>query len=102
MDTTEKVVYKIYNKVTGSFSNGIIMTEYDGKSKKKIPYVRFGKKGKEWSNEKNVKDHLLKYVSLGGSVANLEVVELRYHPTKPIDDWIDAKMLMKILQGKTK
>lgn len=97
MANMEKRVYKI--RRNGSFSNGTINMEYaDQTYKKKIPSVNWSRKGKEWSSEKTVKDHLFKWISNGGSVVGWEVVEVVYSPTKPINDWIDPAMLIKILQ----
>lgn len=94
----ERKAYKIRIKGSSSYSNGVINVYRDGA--KKFPQCNWNKKGKEWADEKNVKAHLLKYVSLGGDIGNWEVVEVVYHPTKPIDEWVDAKMLMKVLQNQ--
>ena len=94
----EKRVFKIRIKGTNSYSNGTINLLYDRETKKKHPEVNWTRKGKEWTNEKNVKAHLLKFVSNGGDIGNWEVVEVVYAPTKPIDEWVDTVMLMKILQ----
>ncbi len=58
------------------------------------------KKGKIWKTEKAVKAHLLKYLTLVGSVDDLEIIEIVEIPTKPAHDWIDAKMLTKVLKNK--
>ena len=98
MANMEKRVYKIRHG--GSFSNGTINMVYDRETKKKHPEVNWSRKGKEWSNEKNIKDHLLKWISNGGSVTGWEVVEVVYSPTRPMDEWIDPAMLMKVLQNQ--
>ncbi len=96
----ERKAYKIRIKGSSSYSNGVINVYRDTVTKKSFPECKWNRKGKEWADEKNVKAHLTKYVSLGGSISTWEVVEVVYHPTKPIDDWVDAKMLMKILQNQ--
>jgi hypothetical protein len=97
----EKKAFKIRKKDFGSYySHGVINTHYDSATKIRTPFVKWSSKGKEWTSEKNVKDHLLKFIQLGGTVDDWEVIEVIYHPTRPIEDWIDDKMLMKVLKNQ--
>jgi hypothetical protein len=80
------------------YSHGVIGSNYWDKDKK--PTLGWSKKGKEWKTEKGVKDHLLKWITKGGSIEGWEVVEVVYHPTKPMSEWVDAKMLMKVLKNQ--
>ena len=86
-------IYKIRNKA-GFFSKGRITTGYNGK-----PTVQFSKQGKEWTTEKAVKDHLIKWISEAG-VPDWELVTVTYEPTPPIQDWFDDKMLASLLKRK--
>jgi len=87
-------IYKIRRGT--SFSHGVITSSrWNGKTEYN---VKWSKRGKEWTTEKAVKDHLIKAVSVGISMADWEILELVYNPTKPIEEWVDAKMLMTILK----
>ena len=98
-DEKEIVVYKI--RWWMSYSNGIINECYTGDYSKKSYSVNWStRKGKEWTSEKNLKAHLLKCLQRGINISEWEVLELRYHPTKPINDWVDAKMLCKVLKSQ--
>ena len=88
-------VYKIRSS-GGLFSHGVI-----SKSRwvKDQPYVvKWSTKGKEWTTERAIKQHLSKAIASGVSVTGWEILQVTYTPTKPLDEWIDAKMLMTILK----
>ena len=89
------VVYKIRNPA-GLFSHGVIVQQkWDG-----VWRVHWSKTGKEWKTEKAVKAHLAKALKTISGVSSWEIVtmEVIYHPTKPIDEWVDNKMLVAILK----
>lgn len=87
-----QVKYKIRNTVSGQFSHGVVLHLANQ------PYIKWSSKGKEWNSEKAVKNHLVKAIESNISMANWEIVQLVYTLTKPIEDWVDAKMLVKILK----
>lgn len=89
-------IYKIRNKENGFYSNGIV--RQTGWGANKGYDVTFNYKGKEWTEEKNLKNHLLKCMKSGIKMDTWEVVEVVYHPTKPIMDWFDHKMLIKVMK----
>jgi hypothetical protein len=77
------------------FSCGSIVTHLTNTTNEVV--VRWAKKGKEWTTEKLLKAHLTKCIEMTGSVpSNWEIFELTYNAT-PIEEWIDNKMLIKIL-----
>lgn len=89
------MVWMIRNTITGRYSNGIINFGAQG------PYVGWSKRGKQWTQEKYLKAHLLKYAQSSSSCdwsTTWEVVEIVEKPTKPIDDWFDVDMVLKILK----
>lgn len=96
--------YKIRDTNTGQYSNGIILrcTEYNTTTRcYDARYdVTWGTKGKIWKTEKAVKDHLLKYALAVGKPTDWEIVEIIENPTKPIHDWFDAAMILKLLKKK--
>lgn len=90
-----EIVYKIRNS-SGLFSNGVIKyRSWDNKWS-----VRWTKHGKTWKTEKALKAHLLKALRTVSGVAAWEIVTMTitYHPTKPIDEWVDSNMLAEILK----
>lgn len=89
-------IYKIRNNANAGYSNGIV--RQTGWGPHKAYTVTFNSKGKEWLDEKNLKSHLLKCMKNGIKMDNWEVVEVVYHPTKPIMDWFDQKMLVKVMK----
>ena len=91
------VTYKI-RKANGWFSHGVITERRWHSDNTKIYHIRWSGKGKEWSSEKTVKDHLLKCAQKGILEETWEVIQVVHQPTKPISEWIDAKMLMKIIK----
>jgi len=95
---TDEVRYKIRNTKTGSFSNGVVNVWTDSKTGKKEMLLNWSKKGKEWTTERALKNHLLKVISTMGMPKDWEIVQVTYQPTKPISEWVDAKMLMQVLK----
>ena len=93
-------MYKIRNTVTGWFSKGIITNIYNYKTKETEKNVRWGSDGKIWSSEKTVKAHLLKMMLVSTIPSTWEIVKVEYLPTKPMSDWVDSTMLMKVLKQK--
>ena len=90
-------IYKIQDKRNGLFSNGIIYNR-QGSKEKKIPLVRWNKKGKQWASEELLKKHLMNCIELtGGIPSEWEVMEFTQEPSRKLHEWIDSKMLMKIL-----
>lgn len=92
------MVWVIKDPATGKYSNGVINTSHGR------PYVGWSKIGKKWTSEKLLKEHILKYSQLhssGQCPETWQVLEVREEPTKPINDWIDASMVMRLLK-KTK
>lgn len=83
--------YKIRSK-GGLFSHGVMLKDYAGRM-----YVKWSPKGKEWKTEKAVRDHLLKWIKANG-VPDWEIVRVVYEPTMPIQDWVDAKMLVALIK----
>jgi hypothetical protein len=93
------VTYKIKNDL-GMFSHGIIQSRW--RPEGTYYYVRFTGKGKDWTSEQNVKAHLLKCAQKGILEDTWEVVQVVHQPTKPLEEWVDQKMLMKIIKGGNK
>jgi len=92
-------IYKIRNINSGSFSHGIIRKSRW--SAEEHWFVKWSKKGKEWATEKAVKDHLMKVIEVNGNIPDFwEIVEFTQQPSKTLHDWIDSKMLCKILKAK--
>ena len=91
--------WMIRDSATGKYSNGIIQTSYGPGC-----YVGWGKRGKVWTDVKYLKEHVLKFtqLSLAGKCPDtwevLEIVET----AKPINDWIDAEMVYKLLKKVNK
>jgi hypothetical protein len=90
--------FKIRNSY-GQYSKGVVMGGWDRQFEHKTFYINWGKKGKEWTSEKTLKTHLLKCAQCGILDSTWEILEVKYHPTKPVNDWIDQKMLLKILKN---
>ena len=89
-------MYKIRSKTNLSyFSHGVITKGYNNNQS----FINWSSKGKVWTTEKNVKAHLLKCIQSGIDISRWEVIEVVYSPTKPMDEWVDAKMLMAILKN---
>lgn len=89
-------IYKIRKRGTTFYSSGVVNSVRWGATKSFL--VRFNGKGKEWTQEKNLKAHLLKCMQSGIKMDDWEVVEVIYQPTKPILDWFDQKMLVQVLK----
>lgn len=89
-------IYRIRNKENGLYSNGIVR-QVGWASNKRFD-VTFNYKGKEWTDEKLLQNHLLKCMKSGIKMDTWEVVEVVYNPTKPIMDWFDHKMLIKVMK----
>lgn len=85
--------YKIRIKGTHSYSHGVIVRTWADQGWK----VRWSSKGKEFPNERSITNHLMKAASKG-ILGNWEIIEVIHQPTKPLEEWIDQKMLMKILK----
>lgn len=90
--------FMIRNTVTGKYSRGIINKGYGTSS------VNWdAKRGKVWTKEKYLKDHLLNYALQCGTDAfdTWEIVEIVEQPTRPVMDWLDASMTLKLLKKVT-
>ena len=77
------------------YSKGIIQSNWSDQ-KYNVRWTIKG--GKEWVLEKLVNDHLLKCVQKGIDISAWEVIEVVHLPMKPINEWFDEKMLMKVLK----
>jgi hypothetical protein len=78
------------------WSNGVIAK----KRWNEKPTVMFSKKGKEWTSEKLVKAHLLKWLLAGNSIPKeWEIIEVVYAPTRPMEEWLDANMTFLVLKN---
>jgi hypothetical protein len=89
-------MYKIRNTTTGFFSHGIVSmwrSNVYGETS-----VKWSRSGKTWLTEEGIKSHLLKCYAAYGIPSTWEIVEVEYKPTKPVNEWVDAKMLLKILK----
>ena len=93
-------MYKIRNTKTGLFSKGRIVDVYNYKTEKTEKNVRWGSDGKTWTSEKTVQAHLLKMMLVSNIPTTWEIVKVEYLPTKPVADWVDPAMLMKVLKLK--
>lgn len=94
-------IFKIKNTSNGYFSHGVIMNYSEMKKDPNKTYmnIKWSRKGKEWTSEETVKEHLLKVIELVGSVPDSwEIMEFTQQPSKSLHDWIDNKMLVKMLQ----
>ena len=92
-------IYKIRDKSYPSpyYSHGII-TGFD--KERGYIAIKFSKKGKEWTSEKTVKDHLTKVIEkIGGIPSHWEIMEFTQQPSRELNDWIDGKMLVKMLKA---
>lgn len=89
-------IYKIRDTNSGLYSHGIIHT--NGSKRRNAVVVKWSKKGKEWTSEKLVKDHLLKCIAFGGIPTHWEIIEFTQQPSRSLHEWIDANMLVKILK----
>lgn len=88
--------WRIRLKGTNTYSKGTI---YSGYTNGKTYYVQWtSKTGKVWKTEKALKEHLFKYTKLVGMPADWEVTELTETVAKPIEDWFDANMTLKLLK----
>ena len=86
-------------KGTHTYSKGAIRSSYSSAHDGKFYYVDWtSKKGKVWSTEAALKEHLLKYTKLAGMPTEWEVTEITEAPSKPIEDWFDEKMTLKLLK----
>jgi hypothetical protein len=83
----------------GDFSKGAVTSDWDSINNTKTYKVTWDKNGKEWCTEKTLKSHLMKCAKCGILDQSWEILEVKYHPTKPIDEWIDQKMLIQILKN---
>jgi hypothetical protein len=90
--------YKIRDKNTGLFSNGII--KHRKYSYESSYYLGWSTRGKEWKNEMSIKRYLTKYIKEVGKIGNWEILEVIYRPTKELNDWIDSKMLLELMKHK--
>jgi len=90
-------IYKIKDKDTGLYSHGVI-SRWSTKRDEELTIQKWSKKGKEWTSEVLVKKHLMACIELGGIPASWEIEEFTQQPSKELNKWIDAKMLVKILQ----
>lgn len=87
--------YKIrYSAESTLYSQGIIKRSYDNTYR--VDWA--SKKGKVWTTETAVKEHLLKYTKLVSKPDNWVIVQIDETDTKPIDDWFDSTMVFKLLK----
>ena len=56
--------------------------------------------GKIFKTEKAVKDHLLKCSITNIDMSEFKVKQIKIVDTKPVNDWFDDKMLMKVMKSK--
>ena len=90
--------YMIINTKIGAFSSGIIRHTYDFLSHSRRYMVQFKTTGKKWTSETLLKKHLLNCALKKVNMDNWEIVEVQYVPTKPIFEWFDEKMSIKLLK----
>lgn len=91
--------WKIRQKGTHTYSKGTIMSGWDSSKNGKYYYVLWtSKAGKVWTTEKALKEHLLKYTKLVGKPDDWEITEISEKLCKPLDDWFDADMTIKLLK----
>jgi len=91
-------IFKIRDKKSGLYSHGVI-SSYDYAGFKTISdRIKWSRKGKEWADEKRVKDHLLKCLSYGGIPSSWEIMEFTQQPSRELNEWMDAKMLIAVLK----
>jgi len=93
--------YKIRRIDDGRFSHGVVTHRRPfvfGSAGEIRHDVKWSSKGKVWNTEKAVKSHLTIALQFGLPIAQWEIVEVVLLPTKPMDEWIDAKMLLKVLK----
>jgi hypothetical protein len=91
--------WMIRDSRNGKYSNGIINKSLSGN-----PLVGWAKRGKVWSDVKYLKEHILKYTQLsstGQCPDAWEVLEI-VESAKPINEWIDAEMVYKLLKKVNK
>lgn len=86
--------YMIRNSETKQFSSGIIRRSWQ-----KSHFVNFKTRGKVWTSQTLLKQHLVKCFQKNIKMEHWEIVEVQYVPTKPIEDWVDGKMLIKIINS---
>lgn len=97
------MIFRIRKLVSNSYvySLGSISSKYVRDSQNEwteVYYVEWSTtKGKLWKNEKLLSAHLLKAMTHGIDIAEWEIVEVVERPTKPINEWVDANMLMQVL-----
>lgn len=87
--------FMIRNTESGMYSCGIISKGYGISSVNWHP-----KRGKVWTKEKYLKEHILNYALQCGTADfdKWAVVEIVEQPTKPINEWMDASMTLKLLK----
>ena len=90
-------IYKIRDKENNLFSSGSI-NRSESKRENCVQILRWNKKGKQWSSDVPLKKHLLECIKLGGIPSSWEVMEFTQEPSKELNQWIDDKMLVKILK----
>ena len=91
-------IYKIKDKKTGLYSHGSV-NGYDYPNFKSVSErIKWSRKGKEWTSEKLVKDHLLKCIGYGGIPSSWEIMEFTQQPSRELNEWMDAKMTMAVLK----
>ena len=94
-------IMKTFPNGIKSFSQGTINIERSPSGK--VGVVNWSvKKGKIWTSEKTLKDHILYAILYGMDVSTWQVIEITFHPPKPLEDFIDAKMTAKILSRGAK
>lgn len=86
-------------KGTHTYSKGSIMSGYDSSQGGKYYYVQWtSKKGKVWTTETALKEHLFKYTKLVGMPEDWEVTEISETVAKPVAEWFDQNMTLKLLK----
>lgn len=97
------IVYKIRNKNWSSpynWSGGIVRK--NAYSNPVTYSVKFGKKGKEWTDMKAVEKHLLTAITSGCFNPDWEIVTIEETKVTPVSELMTPKMTMGILKGKSK
>lgn len=93
--------YKIRNK-DGLFSCGAVQKGYKSHQDGGYSYAYYvswnNKGGKTWNTEKALKDHLLKCLMHKIPIEDWEVIRIESTVDKPIMDWVDTNMQLKILK----
>lgn len=98
MSDNKSVVYRIRNKNSGLYSKGAINSQWRSSTNSRIYFVSWAStRPKEWKSEALLKAHLLKAAQSNISMDDWEIVEVVELATRPIEEWFDHSMTMKLL-----